>query len=170
MEYHRTTTQVFKSRIVGLFGVLGPFVGWCLFQTLAIVFLYEQEQPLRQEFIFYASLWLAASYMFGVVPALVCGVIMGQKWVTRTSFIQYCVIGFCVGALSCIVTWGAVWIVFVCLAAWQQNMEFSKILWKQMWESTSLFLLLLIAVGGPASLVCTMAEAALHRYRKNWLR
>lgn len=169
MEY-QYAHQKFKNRVLGLFAVLGPFMGWCFLQTVEIIFLYEQEQPLRQDFLLYASLLLAASYILGVMPALVCGSIMGQKWITRTSCVQYCVTGFCVGALSCIVTWGAMWVVCIIIVMSQQSWEFFANTWPDIWETTSWVFLILIAVGGPASLGCTMVEAALHRYNKNWLR
>lgn len=169
MEY-QSAHQNFKNRVLGLFAVLGPLVGWCLLQTLEIIFLYEKEQPLRQDFMLYASLLLMVSYMLGVMPALVCGAIMGQQWITRTSFIPYCAIGFCVGALSCIVTWGAIWVVFVGIVALQQGWVFFLEVWPDIWETTSWVFLILIAIGGTASLGCTIIEAALHRYKKNWLR
>lgn len=169
MEY-QSAHQNFKNRVLGLFVVLGPFVVWCFIQTLEIIVLYEKEQPLRQDFLLYASLWLMASYVLGVMPALVCGAIMGQKWITRASFVQYCAIGFFVGALSCIVTWGAIWVVFVVIVTLQQGWVFFVEAWPDMWETTSWVFLILIAIGGLASLACTIIEQVLYRYNKNWLR
>lgn len=152
----------YKGYLVLLYCLLGPVVAWVILQTMEIVYLYDEHDPLRQNFVFYSLLLLMVSYMLASGPALLCGFLMGQNWITRTSVFNYYTTGFCIGALVSTVIWGGVWFAFVIAAALRDGwVSVSGV-----WEPATWLFAFLIAIGGVSSLVCTIVEhKVLRKYK-----
>jgi len=151
----------YKIHLFLLYCLLGPVVAWVILQTMEIVYLYDEHDPLRENFVFYSLLLLMVSYMLASGPALVCGFFMGQKWITRTPVFKYYITGFCMGALVSTVIWGGVWFAFVIAAALGGGWESVSGVWG---PATWLFAFL-IGIGGVCSLVCTIVE---HKFLRKY--